>query len=383
MSELNLATMSDDEIMNMSEPPAAAEAPGSEAQVEEVQTTEEEPAAQSGETEVETPEAGAEAAAEVGEADPATVDAAAESAPAEGADPAKTPEAAAKDPAEKPTPVAAEAQPVDYEGFYKQIMTPFKANGKTIELKDPKEAIQLMQMGANYTRKLQDIAPHRKMLLMLQNNDLLDEGKLSYLIDLDKKNPEAIKKLIKDAGIDPMDIDTSSEPAYHEGNHRVSDAEANFRQTLDELTSSESGQETIRIINTDWDQASKEVLWESPQIMAVIDEQRSNGVYEAITTEIDRQRTLGQISPNTPFLEAYKTVGDQIYGGQQPAQADTPKTGPAPVATTAAAPKSPVANDDKANAASPTRTTPRKAEKLVNPLAMSDDEFLSSMASRL
>jgi hypothetical protein len=144
-------------------------------------------------------------------------------------------------------------------------MAPFKANGKLIQLKDPSEVIQLMQMGANYTRKLQDIQPHRKVLLMLENNGLLDEGKLSFLIDLEKKNPEAIKKLVKDAGIDPMDIDTSSEPAYSEGNHLVSDEESGFRQVLDEMVSSETGKETVKLINTDWDQASKEALWKSPR----------------------------------------------------------------------------------------------------------------------
>ena len=51
-----------------------------------------------------------------------------------------------------------------------------------------------MQMGAGYGRKLQDMQPHLKTLRMLEKNNLLDEGKLSYLIDLDQKNPDAIKK---------------------------------------------------------------------------------------------------------------------------------------------------------------------------------------------
>jgi hypothetical protein len=118
----------------------------------------------------------------------------------------------------------AEAAPtINYEEQYNRLMAPFKANGKMITLNSPEELIQLAQMGANYTRKMQDIQPHRKVLQMLQNNGLLDEGKLSFLIDLDKKDPEAIKKLIKDTGMDPLDIDTSVEPDYKEGNHIVSD----------------------------------------------------------------------------------------------------------------------------------------------------------------
>ena len=150
---------------------------------------------------------------------------------------------------------------IDYKKFYEKIMTPFKANGKLITLKTPEEAIQLMQMGANYTRKMQAIAPYKKTLLMLENNGLLDEDKLSFLIDLDKKNPEAIKKLIKDAGIDPMDIDTSTEPQYKEGSHKVSNKEAAFMTVLDDLKRSQDGMQTIKEINTNWDDASKNILW--------------------------------------------------------------------------------------------------------------------------
>ena len=90
-----------------------------------------------------------------------------------------------------------ESEKTDYEAFYKEVMTPFKANGKLIELRNPAEAVQLMQMGANYTRKMQAIQQHRKVLTMLENNGLLDEGKLSFLIDIEKKNPDAIQKLVK------------------------------------------------------------------------------------------------------------------------------------------------------------------------------------------
>ena len=96
-----------------------------------------------------------------------------------------------------------ESEKTDYEAFYKEVMTPFKANGKLIELRNPAEAVQLMQMGANYTRKMQAIQQHRKVLTMLENNGLLDEGKLSFLIDIEKKNPDAIQKLVKESGIDP------------------------------------------------------------------------------------------------------------------------------------------------------------------------------------
>ena len=266
---------------------------------------------------------------------------------------------------------------IDYKKFYEKIMTPFKANGKLISLKTPEEAIQLMQMGANYTRKMQAIAPYKKTLLMLENNGLLDEDKLSFLIDLDKKNPEAIKKLIKDAGIDPMDIDTSTEPQYKEGSHKVSNEEAAFMTVLDDLKQSQDGMQTIKEINSNWDDASKNILWSSPDIMRTIHQQRENGVYQLIVDEMERQRTLGNISPETPFLVAYKQIGDALVANKQ-------KAVPQPVAVKAKTVKtSTLKNSEKAKAAAPNRTTPSAPKRFINPLAMSDEEFLKQMKDRL
>lgn len=266
---------------------------------------------------------------------------------------------------------------IDYKKFYEKVMTPFKANGKLISLKTPEEAIQLMQMGANYTRKMQAIAPYKKTLLMLENNGLLDEDKLSFLIDLDKKNPEAIKKLIKDAGIDPMDIDTSTEPQYKEGSHKVSNEEAAFMTVLDDLKQSQDGMQTIKEINSNWDDASKNILWSSPNIMRTIHQQRENGVYQLIVDEMERQRTLGNISPETPFLVAYKQIGDALVANKQ-------KTVPQPVAIKAKTVKtSTVKNNEKAKAAAPNRTTPSAPKRFINPLAMSDEDFLKQMKDRL
>jgi hypothetical protein len=179
----------------------------------------------------------------------------------------------------------------DLESFYKRIMAPFKANGREIALKSPEEVIQLMQMGANYTRKMQELAPQRKLMTMLQNNGLLDEGKLSFLIDLERKDPEAIKKLIKDAGVNPLEIDTSVEPAYREGNHRVGDDEVAFHTTLDDMKSTPDRVETLKVINS-WDQASKDALWKSPEIMTLIHGQRENGIYDRIAAEVTRRQTF-------------------------------------------------------------------------------------------
>jgi hypothetical protein len=305
----------------------------------------------------------------------------------------KAAEPVKKDEEKKDVPAGSEDEASEKPGTEKvfQVPTSFKANGKTIELKSEKEALALMQMGANYTKKLQELQPHKKMLMMLENNGLLDEGKLTYLIDLDKKNPEAIKKLIRDAGIDPLEIDINADPAYKPGNHSVSDEQVQFRTVINELADHAAGKETILQVQS-WDQASKDAVWKQPEIMRVIHEQRENGIYDIINAEVERRKTLGTLPATTPFLEAYKTVGDEMAAatlanetgnkgdGTTGSQEKPEKT---VVATRKADPKEAVKNGDKAAAAAPTKATSGSAREVKNPLAMSDEDFLKSMENRL
>src|SRR5690606_14448580 len=101
--------------------------------------------------------------------------------------------------------------------------------------KTPEEAIRVMQLGAGYGRKLQDMQAHMKTLRMLEKNNLLDESKLSFLIDLEQKNPEAIKKLNKDSGIDPLDLNMDDNANYRPTNHSVSDTEVAFNEALKDV----------------------------------------------------------------------------------------------------------------------------------------------------
>ena len=297
-------------------------------------------------------------------------------------------------PAEVPAvvvdPVVPEVEAPDFKTLYEGLLKPIKANGKEIQLKSHAELVQLAQQGANYTRKMQDIAPHRKTLLMLENNGI-DQEQLSFLIDLSKKDPAAIQKFLKDSEINPLDIDVDAEPSYKGGNHRVTDEEANFRTAIDDATASETGRVVLQAINGTWDQASKELLFAQPGILETMIQQQDAGFYERIAGEVDRRRVLGQIPAGMNFLQAYKTVGDQMVAAGQmqdlveksapPVQ--TPPVAAAPVAVRVAPVKPAVVPNAKAEAAAPTRAAPNAAKKLVNPLAMDDDEFMKTFQHRL
>lgn len=284
----------------------------------------------------------------------------------------------------------AESEEPDYKAEYERLMAPFKANGREFKPESPEEAIRLMQMGANYTRKMQALKPNLRMMRMLENHGLLAEDKISFLIDLDKKDPNAIQKLLHESQIDPIDLDTSKEPAYTPGNHAVSDQEMAFHDILGDVASSPEGQETVSVINRQWDQASKAAVYQEPQILQIINEQRSNGIYDTISREIERQQVLGILPNTTPFIEAYKTVGDALHAAGKlvpntqsaaPVQQTlgTPDN-PKPVAaleTRVARPKKATDNGAKAKAAAPAKSSPKSTPKEFDVFSLSDDEIMA------
>ena len=281
------------------------------------------------------------------------------------------------------------AENVDYEAAYKKIMAPFKANGREIKLDNPDEVIQLMQRGANYTKKMQALQPSLKILRMLQNNELHDENKINHVIDIMKGDKEAIRHFLKEKGIDPLDFDSESGKEYKPGNHKISDNAMNFVSTLDEIKESEHGNAVIADANT-WDDASKNAIFENPQVLSLLADHRQKGYYDQIVGEIEKQRSLGNVEiARLPFLHAYKVVGDAMEqkGLFAPAKADTLKKDtqkPTSVVAKQTAPRKPTKNNgDKAKAASPTQQSNKKAAETINPLAMSDDEFLEQMKNRV
>jgi len=265
----------------------------------------------------------------------------------------------------------------NYEEEYKKVLAPLKANGKELTLKTIEDLRNLASMGANYTKKMTAIKPSLKVLKMLENNNLLDEDKLNYLIDLDKKNPEAIKKLLKDSELDPLDINVEEDSTYSPNTYNVTEAEVELDNVIKDIQSSPKFDETIDVISNKWDEPSKQVLVETPQIIKVINEHMELGIYDQINSVIERERMLGRLN-GLSDIEAYKQVGDALQASNQFNVQSTNQVETTPVqqASTVNSDKDSKLKNRKRSASS-TKTTPKSvgSENDFNPLSMSDEEF--------
>lgn len=365
--------MSDEDIMNMAppEPTQAVEAPASDSAAEVPGTAGE---ATEGE---ETPPEQAEVKDEQEEQ--------AQGEQGEGVE--TKPEESQKDAGSgDPDPAAADTSGFDYKSEYEKLLKPFKANGREIAVKSVDDAVTLMQMGANYNKKMAALKPNLKLLKLLENNNLLDAEKLSYLIDLEKKDPKAISKLVKDSGIDPLDLSSDEENAYKPTVKTVDDRELELDSVLDEIQGTETYNRTLSIVSQEWDGKSKQVIADTPQILKVINSHVQSGIYDLISKEVESERTFGRLN-GLSDIEAYRQVGDRLNEAgafnhlvQQPRQ----QTPAAPVIVPS---KPKMGNDDKLRekkraASAPQAASPSKAKPEYNPLSLSDDDFAKLVQPR-
>lgn len=265
----------------------------------------------------------------------------------------------------------------NYEEFYKRVMAPFKANGKSIQLNSAEEAIALMQKGVDYTRKMQDIARYRKPMLMLERANLLNEDQISFFIDLVNGDQEAIRKLLKDKNIDAFSLPSEDEPInYVAGSHKISDDQINFKEQIDNIATQPKGVEFLKEVN-EYDQQSKDHIYKEPRILQALYQQKQGGLYDKIVEEIERQRILGQIPDNVPFLIAYNTIGNKLFGqGSNNQQSRNGLATQQPLTRKPAITSNRLNNSQRAKSAGLIRTSNRSVGRTKNPLEMSDEEFL-------
>ena len=195
--------------------------------------------------------------------------------------------------------------------FYSKVTATFKADGKEIQVRSAEDAIRLMQMGVNYSRRMQEMKPLRAMDAMLKQHGLDSPEKLNELIDLSKGKKEAVQKFLKDKSIDPLDLDTSEAENYQTPNYQVDPKDQAFQEAIENTLAAEGGRELIQDVNASWDDNSKEALREEPSIFQNLLDQKNSGVYGKIKAELEYQRTMGFLT-DVPFLQAYHQVGDAM-----------------------------------------------------------------------
>lgn len=257
-----------------------------------------------------------------------------------------------------------------------RIFAPFKANGREIKVDSVDEVISLMQMGMNYNKKMAGLKPSLKVLKTLEANGLLDEEKINFLIDLDKRNPNAIGKLLADSEYDAYSQNEDEVKDYKPTQHAITDSELAINMVIEDIKDTPNFAKTAEFVSKELDAESKAEIERNPGILRDLNEHTNNGMFDIIARELERERILGRTT-GVPVLVAYQQVGQRLHeAGAFNEILGITASQPANTVVTPVNAAKQAAERQKKRAVTPPKSVSTASNKDdFNPLALSDEEF--------
>ena len=199
---------------------------------------------------------------------------------------------------------------VDYKAFYESVTKDFKAAGKVMPgVKDPDKFIKALQMATDYALKTAALKPVLKKAKMLE--DVTDE-EFSEMLDFRKRNPEVIKKALKEAQLDPLDLDLE-DIQYTPQSKIMSDADYEFKETIEKLSREDAVafQRTQNIVLNELDSTSKTTVLSNPHILSALQSEVASGRFEKIQAQALQLKAFGGYN-NVPDIELYSYIASEM-----------------------------------------------------------------------
>ena len=269
---------------------------------------------------------------------------------------------------ETPEEESDETPSFDYKAAYESLFKPFKANGKEIAPRSMEDIVSLMQMGANYTKKMQLMAPMKRAVESL-NKAGINEEELNFLIDIHNGDQEAIKALLKRSKIDPMDMDLE-DTNYRPNANLASDEDVEFSDAIQDAH--DSLPRINEILKDTWDAKSKEQLLQNPALIRGLHEEIQMGRFDGVQKIVESEKMFGRYK-GVSDIDAYIDVVTKLVAQQQQQQGMAK-----PQAAKSAAPRQSKPVPDKSKAA-PTRAKAKSSKKgqmtVEDLFSLSDEEF--------
>ena len=207
----------------------------------------------------------------------------------------------------------AEPQPVQKQKF--------KANGLEYEFGEdeikqmfPKVFGQAM----DYTKKMQQIKPYRKMIDAIEQAQL-NQDDLNLAIDVLKGNKEAIGSLLKRTGIDALELETDEESKYVPQDYGRDEQTLDLKEVVDEISADPEYVRTQKVLTSDWDDTSWKELSSRPSDIKALHVDIKSGMYDKVQPIASKLKVYdgGSKSDLDYYKEAAKVYFSEVEQTQQ------------------------------------------------------------------
>lgn len=256
----------------------------------------------------------------------------------------------------------------------KESLKPVRANGIDIPVESIDEVYQMASMGANYKQKMADLAPHRRKVNLMVDHNLTEED-LSLLVDIKNNDRDAIAHIIKNSGVDALELEDEAKE-YTAKDYSPSEFDLDVKEIVQEISADPEYKMTQRIVDTEWDAKSREMIKANPAIIRALHSDVKNGTYAKVLPEAMRLEMLDVASGKEAKSKLeYSIEATKIYHEKQKVLQETQTAKKQEEAKR-------VSKKKKAAAATRSRAT-KEVSKDVDAYDMSEEEFDKWYADKL
>lgn len=199
---------------------------------------------------------------------------------------------------------------VDTKEFFEKVaLAKFTANGKEVEgFKDPEDLIRAQQMLHGYSDKMKVFKEYKPFIKAMQERELTkDSDKFNLAMSLLDGDTEAIKQVLKDKNIDPMELDLE-DVKYAPKNTLPSEAQLVIEEAYEQADNLGIGDKFGKVVSKDWDVASLQELVNNGAVRNDLMQHLKDGTYDDVQTEIQKMELLdstGKLS-NMSSVDKYR-----------------------------------------------------------------------------
>jgi hypothetical protein len=169
----------------------------------------------------------------------------------------------------------------------------FTANGREVEgFKNPEDLIRAQQMLHGYSDKMKVFKEYKKFLKPLEERGVVsDPDKFNLAMSLLDGDPEAIKKVLKEKQIDPMELDLE-DIKYSPKNTLPSSAQLLIEETQEQAANLGIGDKFNNVIGKDWDVQSLQEFVSNGAVRNDLLQHLKDGTYDIVQNEVRKMELL-------------------------------------------------------------------------------------------
>lgn len=166
----------------------------------------------------------------------------------------------------------------------------YKANGREYEFTDDEVKEQFGKVfgqAMNYTKKMQEMKPDRKKLDAIKEAGWTDQD-VNLAIELLKGDKNAITELIKQKGIDTLELDVEGSNDYTPKDYGRDDKTLAVKDVIDTIKDDVEYDRTYNVISKEWDDASWKTMSEDPNMIALLHGDVKSGLFDKVQSIADK-----------------------------------------------------------------------------------------------